>query len=124
MVNGCGMLTSGSVKMYKNKITAWGLDKKNKRGEMEAILRKKTTRDAVGKASAFTIRGKPVDFADVQRYAHRKRISDADIQALVSQSPQTPPDLTCCTPPSLPSPIDAPFVVKIPESILRDTVEY
>jgi hypothetical protein len=95
----CFILTKhASVKMWKNKITEWGLDKNNKKEDVFAMLRKKSERDAAGKKTAFKLRGRDVDFKDVQRYAARNHISATSIAELVTSHPQTPPDLQYLTP--------------------------
>jgi hypothetical protein len=65
--------------MYKNHISKWGLDKKNKSEEMKAVLRKKTQRSQLNKKSCFTLRGRPVDMADVERYLKRNHITVRDV---------------------------------------------
>ena len=64
--------------MYKNRITKWKLDKRNKEPEMMAVIRKKCQRDAVQKASEFHIRGRLVDLDNVHRYLKRKGMSIED----------------------------------------------
>src|SRR5271155_1709007 len=85
--------------MYKNKITSWGFDKKHKLHEVQAIIRKRAQRSAVGKRTAFYLRGRLVDLDDVERYLKRKlRSTDADF---LSSAP-TPPDLVCLSVPASP----------------------
>lgn len=110
--------------MYKTKITEWGLDKKNKKEEVLTMLRKKSERDAAGKKTTFRLRGRDVDFGDVQRYATRNHISDANIAALVASHPQTPPDLQCLTPSPPPGPMNYGGAVDSQEQILRTSKTY
>ena len=63
-----------SAEMYKSRISAWGLAKKHKRVEFEAILRKKAQRDAAGKATCFKLRGCVADLEDVERYSKRAKL--------------------------------------------------
>lgn len=105
--------------MYKNKITEWHLDKKNKRDDVLAVLRKKSERDAVGKKTVFKLRGRDVDSKDVQRYAARNHISEDSINALVASHPQTPPDLQCLTPEPVPGTIPGRNECDLHEEILR-----
>lgn len=99
------MLIWPRPKMFKNKVTEWGIDKKNKKDEVLAMLCKNNQREAAGKKTVFELRGRPVNFSDVQRYAKRNRITDATIQQLVASRPQTPSDLVCSTPPLSPIPV-------------------
>ena len=85
--------------MYKNRITKWKLDKRNKEPEMMAVVRKKRQRDAVGKASEFRARGRRIDPDDVQRYLKRKGMS---VEDAIELSASTPPELWCYTPDTLP----------------------
>ena len=84
--------------MWKSKITEWGLDKNNKKEDVLAILRKKAERDAAGKKTVFKLRGREVDFKDIERYATRNHISETTVGDLVASHPQTPPSLECLTP--------------------------
>ncbi|MCJ1247032.1 hypothetical protein MMC30_004243 [Trapelia coarctata] len=76
-----------TIKMYKNKITQWGLDKKNKENEIVAFIRKTTQRAAVGKKSVIRIRGRVLDPEEAERYLKRKRLS---IEIVRAQSAPTP----------------------------------
>ena len=80
--------------MYKDRITKWRLEKKNKQIDMLAILRKKTQRDAVGKQSSFRVRGRPVTIEEVLHYFKRKK-SAGDEDAY---NAPTPSDVSCRTP--------------------------
>ncbi|KPI34291.1 uncharacterized protein AB675_8232, partial [Cyphellophora attinorum] len=62
-----------SKKQYKNRITAWGLDKNVKRAEAEAILREHRRRTALGQQCIFVSRGWLVDVANLERF--NKRLS-------------------------------------------------
>jgi hypothetical protein len=96
-------LTYYSLKMYKDRIKKWRLDKKNKEGDMLAILRKQTERKAVGKSSSFRVRGQPVTIEEVYHYFKRKKIM-RDQEAYYAP---TPSDVSCRTPP--PAPTVPPF---------------
>ena len=117
------MLTLASLKMYKTRIKQWRLDKKNKESDMKAIVRKRAKRLSEGKASAFHVRGRPVDFEEVIRYWGRKGISIEDIVAQRAAS-ATPVDVDCLTPlvsrvasPVL-APMTTPGALAIPEQTL------
>jgi hypothetical protein len=117
------MLRINSVKMYQNRLTKWGFEKNNKESEIKAIVRKKSERSAINKASNFEIRGRPVNLADVDRYVRRKRWAIEDIIAGASPAP-TPPDLTCITPRSIPGSPATPPILSIPECIVVSIRDY
>jgi hypothetical protein len=64
--------------MYKDKMTLWHFDKKNKTCEMKAIIHRKRKRDAAGKPSTFRVRGKVVDCCAVSRYLKKKKVLEED----------------------------------------------
>jgi hypothetical protein len=103
--------------MYKNHVSKWGLDKKNKSEEMRAILRKKTERSQLGKKSSFTLRGRPVDMVDVERYIKRNHITERDVMPNGTHRPITPVVLRCFTPKAVPRSPRSPIVYEMPEQI-------
>ena len=107
--------------MYKTHIKQWGLDKKNKENEMRVIVRNKQQMDDQGKASAFRIRGRLVDYRDVVRYWERKGVRIEDVIAQRTKS-VTPEAVKCFTAPQ--SPITTPESIAIPERILVSTRDY
>ncbi|PMD52751.1 uncharacterized protein K444DRAFT_542978 [Hyaloscypha bicolor E] len=94
---------NATLKMYKDRIKKWRLDKKNKEGDMLAILRKKTEREAVGKSSSFRVRGQPVAIEDVYHYFKRKK----NMRDQEAYNAPTPSDVSCRTP--SPAPTVPPF---------------
>ena len=109
-------------KMYKSRFDKWGLQKNCKSNEMKAIARKKVERDAIGKASLFRVRGRPVEIEEVLRYFKRK--SHLSLQELVvrEMSPRsaTPSDIEVTTPGAAsppPSSNDAHFVDCAPVTV-------
>lgn len=110
--------------MWKNKIKEWGLDKKNKKDDVLAILRKKAERDAAGKKTVFRLRGRDVNLEKVQKYVTRNHISETTIGELVASRPQTPPDLQCFTPEPVPETIIGRGVCYVQEQILRRVQTY
>ena len=91
--------------MFKARVKKWGLDKKNKAVEMEAIFRAKQERDAIGKKSVFYVRGKVVDFAEVRRYRRRKGLKpDTKMRPNVTSKNILPPSVRCVTPEILAAP--------------------
>jgi hypothetical protein len=97
--------------MFKSRIKAWRLDKKNKCSEVQEIIRLLTIRKSLGKESVFVLRGRPVDIADIERYARRKRLN------MISKHPTQPSsdtmlDLICFTPPPTPVSLHAPGLLR------------
>ena len=88
---------------------------------MRAIVRKSAHRAGLGKASAFTIRGKAVDFKDVHRYWERKGVSMDDVIKLQEVS-RTPEAVECFSP--LQSPLKTPENLAAPERILIKLQDY
>ena len=86
------------IKMYKTRITQWGLDKKNKENEMRAIMRKTASRVSKGKDSTFYIRGKTVKFENVVRYWQRNGRSPIDEIIAQREASRTPEAVECFTP--------------------------
>lgn len=107
-----------SEKMFKSRIRAWGLDKKNKSREVHEILRQQARRRSVGKQTIFILRGRPVDMAAVERYAKRKGLS-IDEEPPSSGRPTLKQDLICFTPPPTPIFLDAPKSLRNVEDFLH-----
>lgn len=107
--------------MYKMRIKQWKLDKKNKESDMRAIVRKKTHRAKQGKASAFRVRGRNVDFEKLLNYWHRKGKPIEDVINLRTAS-MTPEAVECLTP--IPSRPTTPDVFSIPERIFQEIKNY
>ena len=100
--------------MYKTRITRWGLDK-------EAIVRKNSDRQRIGKRSSFRVRGKALDYADVVRYWQRRGESVDDVVARLAAS-KTPDAVECFTP--ILSPVRTPEVLAVPELIFTTIRNY
>ena len=94
-----------TVKMYKSRIEKWGLDKNCKASEMRAIARKKVERDAIGKASSFRIRTRPIEVEQVLR--HFKRKSYHSLEDLVVREKFPRPETPSCIEVSTPGASDA-----------------
>jgi hypothetical protein len=107
--------------MYKNHITKWELDKRNKEQEVMAIVRKKCHRDAVGKRSEFRIRGRIVSIEDVHRYLKRKGMS---IEDAIARRAATPLNLRCRTPETVPSSPANPEIFEAHRRILVSIRNY
>ncbi|KAL2073220.1 hypothetical protein VTL71DRAFT_10544 [Oculimacula yallundae] len=82
-------------RMYKYHFQIWKLDKKFKERDAVAMLRKKTQRDAVGKQTAFKVRGKALNMKDLARYLERRKETPIGYGSRAS----TPSDIECQTPP-------------------------
>ena len=103
--------------MYKSRITKWNLDKNIKGPEALAVLRKKFQRDADGKDSVFSVRGKPITIDDVLRYFKRKGNLDPEAEARRLEV-ATPPAIECWTPFASPK-VGSPTVKKLEEKDLQ-----
>jgi hypothetical protein len=106
--------------MYKKRITKWDFKRNNRETNVRALLRKQTQRSAVGKPSAFTIHGRPVNMASVQRYCKRKGIKLTD----VASPPTTPVELRCFTPEPVTPPIRRKGLTDFHELILHKLSVY
>ncbi|KUJ16359.1 uncharacterized protein LY89DRAFT_782627 [Mollisia scopiformis] len=111
-----------TTKMYKDRITKWGLDKKNKERDMLAIVRKKRERDAIGKDTSFRVRDQPVSMEQVWNYLERKKT----IRIQEGSAPLTPPEISWRTPSPIPqsahSDHHATSTENYPSDTLPDTV--
>lgn len=90
--------------MFKTRLKQWGLEKKHKEGDMVAIFRKKTERDAVGKKSVFRVRDRETTMEEVLLYFSRK----GGISKIRIPGPATPPNIDCWTPSPVSSPMMTP----------------
>jgi len=106
--------------MYKKRITKWGFERNNREKNVRALLRKQTQRSAVGKLSAFTIHGRPVNMASVRRYCKRKGIKSTDV---ISPS-TTPVELRCFTPEPVTPPMRRKSLTDSHELILQNIGVY
>jgi hypothetical protein len=87
-----------NIRMYKHRIKRWGLDKKTKEHEAWAILRKNMQREAVGKQSAFKVRGKTITIDQLLFYFKRKGILDPERETQNRPRAPTPTAVECWTP--------------------------
>ncbi|KAK0719347.1 hypothetical protein B0H67DRAFT_642710 [Lasiosphaeris hirsuta] len=85
-------------KMYKMRIKKWGLEKYNNMARVAYMVRLKKERDAVGKKSDFTVRSRPVDWADIERYLKRKPDVIAKIESGVVEVGNAAMGIVCRTP--------------------------
>lgn len=90
-------LTSPSLKMFKDRIKEWNIDKNIKKQEMLAIIRNTDDRKATGKSSVVRVRGHKVPLTKIER--SRKRLGEVNRFKLATQRSRTPPDIDIYTPP-------------------------
>ncbi|KAL6406104.1 hypothetical protein AUP68_10667 [Ilyonectria robusta] len=84
--------------MYKYRLRKWGLDKKLREKEVVQMFLLKQQRDAAGKQSVFLVRGRPVDWEQVERYLQRRPDLQTKIKAGMLQMSMLDPDLICRSP--------------------------
>src|SRR5271155_1740626 len=110
--------------MYKTRFKKWGLSKNNKEREMMAILSKRMERAAVGKDTAYELRGTLVNMADVERYARRKPITSRDILAWRATGVKAPPGLRYFTPEPVVRSPELPKIFETPAKLFSDVRMY
>ncbi|KAL2258669.1 hypothetical protein VTK26DRAFT_7944 [Humicola hyalothermophila] len=123
-VNHCFFAT---VKMYRTRIRKWGIDKNNKAAEVSYMLKLKKHRDALGKGSCFFVRGRPVDWDDIERYLSRNPAFWAKHSSGSLDLSTAAQNIRCRTPPppattqklSVPQKLDGPEHLRGHEDILR-----
>ena len=113
----------------QRQLSIWGFTKYLKRSEVITILRAKAGRDAAGKESVFTLRGRPISLTQVEK--HRKKFGppyinpghlDASQSGVANSAWQLEFEgIVCRTPP--PSPHASIPVIescRVPEKLLYD----
>jgi hypothetical protein len=86
-------------KMYKRRFTLWKIDGKNlKRAEVKQIARRKVERDAVGKSSRFSKKGREVDMTDVRQYLRKHGFSSLEQFDQAASPGEYTGDIVCLTP--------------------------
>jgi tetratricopeptide (TPR) repeat protein len=92
-------------KMYKRRFTLWKIDGKNlKKAEIKEIARRKVERDAVGKSSSFSKKGREVNMADVRQYLRKHGFSSLDQFNRAASPGEYTGDIVCLTPSRSPAP--------------------
>ncbi|KAJ2906532.1 hypothetical protein MKZ38_001175 [Zalerion maritima] len=95
---------SATVKMYKSRITEWGIDKKLKGDEILAVLRMRAERDAQGRRTEFwTARGSKLDMGDIERYLQRNPSMLLRYHSGAEPSPEAAARIICRSPSPEPS---------------------
>jgi hypothetical protein len=84
--------------MLKKRIKKWDLERKNKHTDMLFALRLALDREAKGKKTVFSIRGRLVTFENVKHYFRRKGIRDLQSLASVANSFCPTTQIDCRTP--------------------------
>jgi hypothetical protein len=84
--------------MFKKRIKKWDLDRNKKHADMLVALRLALAREAMGKKTSFSIRGRLVTFEDVKRYFRRKGIHDLKSFAFDASSFSPTTHIDCRTP--------------------------
>ncbi|KAI6369761.1 hypothetical protein MCOR25_004388 [Pyricularia grisea] len=72
------ILSPSSSRMYKHRLSQWGLIKYNRESDVQRVLLEKKRREAEGKDSHIEINGRPVDFERIQKYLQRRKVSVDD----------------------------------------------
>jgi hypothetical protein len=113
--------------MYKAHFRKWDLRKNNRRSDVVAMLCLKSQRDAVGKSSKFVIRGREIDWNDIERYLKR----NPKVSAETNENSLKHCDIICRTPSPdpatvlpVPAILEASDELRIQEEITRITRDY
>ncbi|TLS30999.1 hypothetical protein PpBr36_02625 [Pyricularia pennisetigena] len=84
-------------RMYKHRLSQWGLIKYNRESDVQRVLLEKKRREAEGKDSHIEINGRPVDFERIQKYLQRRKVSVDDFiednfeaGSSIMENPRTP----------------------------------
>lgn len=108
------------VKVYKTHITKWGIDKRLKEVDARTMICQYSDRMEHGKASAFRVRGREVDYFSAVHHFEKKHVS---IDNVIIQRARfkTSNAVRCFTP--VPSSLRIPESLVLPERlfiVLRD----
>lgn len=117
---GSNALICNREKMYKDRFRLWGLRKNIKKDHVVAMLRKSNQRQQHGKRTLFKIHGKIYSLQTLDTYW--KRQIELFKKEFAEDSPPTPSDLSCMTPP--PVPIDIPDDLSHQHRLLRNVRDY
>jgi hypothetical protein len=82
-MKGDGLTLRHRPKMFKDRFRKWGLDKHLNADEVLAIVRAKTAREAIGKATQFLRQGgnQPINYAAVEDYLRRNPAISAQFRS-------------------------------------------
>lgn len=87
-----------TARMYKHRLQKWGLDKNFKEKEVVHMSLVKRQRDALGKQSLFYVRGKQVDWDQVEKYLHRRPDLQTKINAGMLKMSSSSSNVVCRSP--------------------------
>ncbi|KAH7169920.1 Clr5 domain-containing protein [Dactylonectria macrodidyma] len=85
-------------RMYKHRLQKWGLEKKYKEKEVVYMSLLKQQRAAHGKRSVFFIRGKEVDWGQIEKYLNRRPDLQTKIKAGMLRMSSDSFDIVCRSP--------------------------
>ncbi|KAF6807421.1 hypothetical protein CMUS01_14135 [Colletotrichum musicola] len=105
-------------RMFRTRITNWGLDKNLKKAEVLEMVRLKRQRDAIGKRSRFTIRNQDIEWDHVDEYLRRRPDLEKHIRNARASSSKVR-NLICRTPSPVPQLLQPAWETRIQEDILR-----
>jgi tetratricopeptide (TPR) repeat protein len=111
-------LIPSRTRMYKTRIKKWNLDNKNFReAEVSQIFHLQRQRQAAGKRSVFFIRGRKIEWADVNTYLKRKRQCRDWIG--LPEVTSTELGIVCRTPSPDPCVFELPPSLQLPDEMFR-----
>ncbi|KAH6884432.1 hypothetical protein B0T10DRAFT_564468 [Thelonectria olida] len=86
---------AASEKMYKDRLSAWGLGRNIRKSEMQHMAGIKLRRDAAGKRTKFRLRGCPVETRKIDRWIKKERnsLGDHDFRPCVDSEVSGFPDI-------------------------------
>jgi hypothetical protein len=112
-------LTRRRKKMFKSRITKWKLDKKLKGEEVLALLFLQRDRELLNKRTEYTIRGRPVDLENINRYVRRNPSLLTRFRTGDAPRSQYTLEVRCHTPPPSPRPsLSPPGELSLTEEVL------
>ncbi|KAF2149921.1 hypothetical protein K461DRAFT_296333 [Myriangium duriaei CBS 260.36] len=100
-------------KMYKTRISKWGLDKNRKDAEMRAIVIEADRRQKLNKPSICYARGKEVSYESVRKYFKRRNLTIEQVIAEATPA-SIPASIKCVTP--------APEVLVVSPDLVTESV--
>jgi Clr5 domain len=92
--------------MYKDRIKQWGLSKKRKMNEMQALVAMAWPRQQAGKRSIYRIGKRRITLEEARKYFKRKGMTNLDDIAAQSVEIVSLSDLTCSTIANSPEPVN------------------
>ncbi|KAH6983907.1 Clr5 domain-containing protein [Ilyonectria destructans] len=87
-----------TTRMYKHRFKKWGLDKKYKEKEVIQMSLLKQQRSVAGKQSIFFVRGRQVNWEQVEKYLRRRPDLETKIKAGMLKMSSSNFDIVCRSP--------------------------